>query len=429
MAEPERQHHPILREISRRPSALREFPRYPGAFDPQESEVEVPSPSSERAPEPDRVASPQRPDQGPDPEAPPPSDGRLQEQLPLPDLRRAVTRILHRWREDSGQENPGREAELTDALVCVAEDVVCAGRGDVPEPPEDGLVLRRRLLDLLRSELVAVWAEVGEIRPEAEEMTGALQALERVREVYAPAWDDEFGVDLQGPDGLELAVEVAHDFRSPLSSILFLADTLREGGSGELNDLQRRQLSLIYGAALSMVAMASDVVDLGRDGYRAGQREPNQFSISEVMDSVQGIVEPMAAAKGLSVVVRPPKHDIRQGDVEALRRVLLNLVTNAVKFTSEGFVELSARSLGPVEVEFSVRDTGPGIRKGAQSNLYQTFRPFQGRSGFHFSGTGLGLSIARKLVESMDGTLEFDTKTNLGTRFHFTIDLQPVGLI
>jgi signal transduction histidine kinase len=428
MAEPERQHQPILREISRRPSALREFPRYPGSFDPEGSEVEIPAPNLDSGANPAPAPRSSSKESAPA-AAPSPSDDHLQEQLPLPDLRRAVTRILHRWREGSGQENPGREAELTHALVCVAEDVVCAGRGDVPEPPEDGLVLRRRLLDLLRSELVAVWAEVAGIRPEADEMTGALQALERVREVYAPAWDDEFGVDLQGPDGLELAVEVAHDFRSPLSSILFLADTLREGGSGELNDLQRRQLSLIYGAALSMVAMASDVVDLGRDGYRAGQREPNQFSIAEVMDSVQGIVEPMAAAKGLSVVVRPPKNDIRQGDVEALRRVLLNLVTNAVKFTSEGFVELSARSLGPVEVEFSVRDTGPGIRKGAQSNLYQTFRPFQGRSGFHFSGTGLGLSIARKLVESMDGTLEFDTKTNLGTRFHFTIDLQPVGLI
>lgn len=408
MADAERQQRPILRDISRLPS-LREVPRDPAA----------PEPEPEAEPEPEPAESG---------EAFPPVP-LLQDQLPLPDLRRAVTRILHRWRKGSGKDNSGREAELTDVLVGVAEDVLCAGRAGVPTRPEDGLVLRRRLLDVLRTELVAVWAEAGDIRPEAEEMIGALQALDRVGEVYAPAWDAEFGVDLEGPDGLELAVEVAHDFRSPLSSILFLADTLREGGSGELNDLQRRQLSLIYGAALSMVAMASDVVDLGRGGHRAGQREPSQFSISEVMDSVQGIVEPMAAAKGLSVVVRPPKDDIRQGDVEGLRRVLLNLVTNAVKFTSEGFVELSARSLGPVEVEFSVRDTGPGIRKGAQSNLYQTFRPFQGRSGFHFSGTGLGLSIARKLVESMDGTLEYDTKTNLGTRFHFTIDLQPVGMI
>ncbi len=353
----------------------------------------------------------------------PPSEDGLASSIPLADLRRALMRVLDGWREDTREEEMGRQVELTHQLVTLAEAVCDARAGEEIEPPEDGQVLRRRLLELLRSELVDVWSEAAELRPEADEMARTLQAFQAVHDALSPTWDERFAVDLAGPSGLELAVEVAHDFRSPLSSILFLADTLREGGSGSVNDLQERQLGLIYAAALSMVSMASDVVDLGQTGRRIADREPSQFSIAEVMESVRGIVEPMADAKGLSLAVRTPQGDVRQGDPEALRRVLLNLATNAVKFTSEGFVELSARSQGPQRVQFSVRDTGPGIREGMQEELYRPFRPFQGRSGFHFSGTGLGLTIARKLVRAMDGELDFETQKNLGTRFYFTIPL------
>ena len=369
--------------------------------------------------------------QGP-PEELVPTHEALAERIPHADLRQAVLALLQGWQEgqEEARAGTGRQLELTDELIALAESVVTASHGGPVVRPGDGVVLRRRLLELLRRELVGVWARDASLRPEADEMTGALQAMEQVAEALSPHWDAQFGVDLQGPDGLELAVEVAHDFRSPLSSILFLADTLREGGSGELNALQRRQLSLIYGAALSMVSMATDVVDMGRGGHRAGQREPNPFSISEVMASVRGIVEPMAEAKGLSLAVRTPENDdVRQGDVEALRRVLLNLTTNAVKFTAEGFVELSADHQGPLEVQFSVRDTGPGIRDGAQRDLYRTFRPFQGRSGYHFSGTGLGLTIARKLVRSMEGELHYETQKNLGTRFYFTIPLPTADVV
>ncbi|TVR66593.1 MAG: sensor histidine kinase [Gemmatimonadales bacterium] len=355
----------------------------------------------------------------------------LESRIRYPDLLEGVRRILTRWRdrEGVGMDSLGRTEQLTEELIQVSEAVADAATGRVVARPGDGLVLRRRLLEILREEIVSVWAEEAELRPHAEEMVGALEAFRQVADAWAPRWDDHFGVDLKGPDGLELAVEVAHDFRSPLSSILFLADTLREGGSGELNDLQKRQLSLIYGAALTMVSMASDVVDMGRGGVKTGEREPTPFPVSEIMESVREMVEPMAAAKGLNLVVTPPEGDLRLGDVEGLRRVLLNLTTNAVKFTSEGFVEISALARGVRTVEFSVRDTGPGIPDQAQSDLYRTFRPFQGRSGYHFSGTGLGLTIVRKLVRAMGGELEYETGRKLGTRFYFTLELEPATLV
>lgn len=349
---------------------------------------------------------------------------------PLPDLYLAADRVLARWRDQTASIERGRESELAERLRELADAVAEVTRGKDPSPPEEGgIVLRRRLLDLLRAELVSLWTESDEARPDAECMASTLAALELVQNSQAPRWDEEFGVTLAGPSGLELAVEVAHDFRSPLSSVLFLADTLRSGASGELNELQIRQLNLVYSAALSMVSMAGDVIDLGRGGREVPVREPSRFSVREVMESVQGMIEPMVDAKGLTLTVRPPDVDLRYGYPELLRRALLNLATNAAKFTSEGFIEVSARALAGDMVHFSVRDTGPGIREDSQEDLYRPFRPFQGHSGFHFSGTGLGLTIVRKLVRAMEGELEFETQRNLGTRFFFTIELPVVDTV
>jgi signal transduction histidine kinase len=385
---------------------------------------EAPSAASGRAAE-AAGPDPERFGEGEDTHHPAP-DSASEVRFPLPDLRIAVERVIQRWREASPHDE-GREHELADHLFEVADAVAGVGRGESPTDLQEGVVLRRRLLELLRSELVAVWSDPSEgPPPKHEHITARLRALDHVQRLLVPRWDEEFGVALEGPSGLELAVEVAHDFRSPLSSVLFLADTLRSGGSGRLNELQLRQLNLIYSAALSMVSMAGDVVDLGRGAQPMGEREPTRFSVSEVMDSVRGMVEPMVESKGLSLSVRPPEGDLRLGYPEALRRSLLNLTTNAVKFTADGFVELSGRAKGPVDVQFSVRDTGPGINPGAAEDLYLPFRPFQGHSGFHFSGTGLGLTIVRKLVRAMEGELRYETQRSLGTRFYFTIPLQPV---
>jgi signal transduction histidine kinase len=240
----------------------------------------------------------------------PPDEGDLASRIPSLDLRRAVVRVLERWREQTTDEARGREAELTDQLVELAESISSVQEGESlsRNRDKDGLALQRRLLELLRRELILLWDDHPESRPDdPDRMSTLLAAFEAVAQVLAPRWDETFGVALSGPSGLELAVEVAHDFRSPLSSVLFLADTLRSGGSGELNELQHRQLSLIYSAALSMVSMAGDVVDLGRGGESMAEREPVQFSVAEVMESVRSMVEPMVEAKGLSLAVTPPR--------------------------------------------------------------------------------------------------------------------------
>jgi signal transduction histidine kinase len=220
---------------------------------------------------------------------------------------------------------------------------------------------------------------------------------------------------------------VAHDLRSPLTSILFLAETLQRARSGAVNPVQERQLGLIYSAAFGLSSVASDVIELARGGDRLVDVDPMPFSITDILESVRDIVLPIAEEKSLSVRLSPSESDFRIGYPVALSRVLLNLTTNALKFTAEGFVEVAARQVSASAVEFSVRDTGRGIPPQSMATLFEPFRRRQKQGEYAFSGSGLGLSICRKLVEAMGSALQVETAPDFGTRFYFVLDLPLAG--
>jgi len=283
--------------------------------------------------------------------------------------------------------------------------------------------LARRMLDLLRAEVVRSWAEHGD----ATQGPAILEAIERMREGIEPGWAQDVTAQLSGPDGLELLVQIAHDLRSPLTSILFLAETLQRGQSGSVTELQRRQLGLIYGAALGLSSVASDVIELARGGDQLVEKESEPFSVTGVLDSVRDIVWPIAEEKRLTVRLLPPPTDQRLGHPIALSRVLLNLTTNALKFTDEGYVEIVTRETAPTRVEFAVRDSGKGIDPAVVNSLYQPFRRSAGEGRLCFSDTGLGLAMCHKLVQAMDSELHVETRPGWGTRFYFEVDLPPYG--
>jgi signal transduction histidine kinase len=285
--------------------------------------------------------------------------------------------------------------------------------------------LSRRLLALMRSAFVERVQELPP--PDPSQLLRLIGAIEQVSQRLEADWSQHFVDRLSSPDGLELVVEVAHDLRSPLTSILFLAETLQRGRSGPVNEIQERQLGLIYSAAFGLSSVASDVIELARGGDRLVDLDPIPFSVTDILESVRDIVQPMAEEKGLTVQLTAPEADFRVGHPVALSRVLLNLTTNALKFTAEGFVEVTVRQVSSRTVEFSVRDTGRGIPPQSMATLYEPFRRRQKPGEYAFSGSGLGLSICRKLVEAMGSTLEVETESGEGTRFFFVLDLPLAG--
>jgi signal transduction histidine kinase len=292
--------------------------------------------------------------------------------------------------------------------------------GDLPRN-----ALSRRLLGLMRGAFIERAQALPS--PDPGQLLRLLAAIEQVSERLEADWSQHFADRLSGPDGLELVVEVAHDLRSPLTSILFLAETLQRARSGPVNPVQERQLGLIYSAAFGLSSVASDVIELARGGDRLVDLDPIPFSVTDILESVRDIVQPIAEEKSLAVRLATPPTDFRVGHPVALSRVLLNLTTNALKFTAEGFVEVTARETGPRTVEFSVRDTGRGIPPQSMATLYEPFRRRQKPGEYAFSGSGLGLSISRKLVEAMGSTLEVETAQGQGTRFYFVLDLPLAG--
>ncbi len=346
------------------------------------------------------------------------SDERLREALELA-CGRIVEEYSGTFRMDAA--SPEEIASHAD-LLCTA--ILAHLTGRVP-PTVSSSHLTRRILDRLRS-LFLAGLEALSPPPEGGAVIRVLRAVEQVALAIETDWRQRFSDRLSGPDGLELVVEVAHDLRSPLTSILFLAETLRRRRSGPLTTLQDRQLGLIYAAAFGLTSVASDVIELARGGDRQLEMDPLPFSVADILESVRDIVQPMAEEKGLEVRLVVPEEQLRIGYPVALSRVLLNLTTNALKFTDEGYVEVKAEVRGPTELEFSVRDTGRGIPASSMTMLFEPFRRRQRDHEYAFSGSGLGLSICRKLVEAMRAELKVDTGAGQGTRFSFALNLPPV---
>jgi signal transduction histidine kinase len=341
----------------------------------------------------------------------------------------AWTALLRAARRASGARRPSGEHGLPKTQAMTSLDALCdtirrvVDGGKPRVAAEVAAVPLRRLLEMLRT---AYLDEVQNAHAEdGLEIVQVLGAIERVQAWLDADAGQQLATRFEGADALNSVIEVAHDMRSPLASILFLMETLRKGHSGPITTLQDRQLGLAYSAAFGLNAMVSDVIELARGGERLMDLHPVPFSVSEIMQAVVDIVQPIAEEKRLAIRIEKPEGDFRLGHPLALSRVLLNLTTNALKFTSEGEVAIIAHEVGRSRVEFMVCDTGRGIPREVMATLFDSFRQRDGQSvgSYTFSSAGLGLSICRKLISAMDSQLRVETECGKGTCFRFELEL------
>jgi len=342
-----------------------------------------------------------------------------------PILTAAIRRVEERWVSDrADDEDPdGIPRALAAIGLAVDRRLPSYLLGLEPRPPR---LVTQRLLTLVHSELLRSWSEASSTSP--LRLLRHLQALEAVRDALDHDVSEQFGAQLGGSNGLDFLVQIVHDLRSPLTSILFLAETLMEQRSGPVNERQHRQLGLIYSAALGLSSLTSDTIELARGGDQLADDRLAPLSVTELLESVCDIVRPIAAEKGLTVSVTLPATDVRLGHALALRRVLLNLTTNALKFTERGSVTIGAVEQAPTRVGFSVRDTGPGINPEALASLFHPFRRSAKAGRYLFSGTGLGLALTRRLVRAMGSELYLETRPGWGTQFWFDLEVPPADL-
>jgi signal transduction histidine kinase len=226
-----------------------------------------------------------------------------------------------------------------------------------------------------------------------------------------------------------MVVEMAHDFRSPLSCILMLTESLLDGRSGSLTALQQRQLRLVYGAALGLSVTTSNVMELARDEGTLTREAPERLSLGTIVLDVRNLIEPMAREQNLTLFIELPSDDHeRLGLPRAITSILITMALRAVRATEAGSIAVAVHVDGDdlSLVTFSVTDSGPMIAPERITRLFEPFAPPDAEKPYDFSPTGLGLFVCRRLLAEMGSGLAIESDTTEGTRFSFTLSLPPV---
>jgi PAS domain S-box-containing protein len=218
---------------------------------------------------------------------------------------------------------------------------------------------------------------------------------------------------------------MSHEIRTPLNAILGFAQVL--GRDPDLNKLQRDNQNTNQRSGEHLLTLINDILDLAKIEAGRITQQVTHFDLPQLLTETEGFFRQHAQNRGLSLSIETAALPVLvAGDPMHLRQVLLNLVSNAIKFTPAGSVTVRAERAGGDGVRFSVRDTGMGI---APDELPQLFKPFtQTTSGRKVQqGTGLGLILSRQFVQVMGGELTVESTPGQGSCFTFTIPLPPVA--
>jgi signal transduction histidine kinase len=214
---------------------------------------------------------------------------------------------------------------------------------------------------------------------------------------------------------------MSHELRTPLNSIIGFTGIILQGIVGPLNDEQKKQLGLVRDSAQHLLSLINDVLDISK--IEAGQlqvaREP--YDLRRTLEKAISTARPLADKKGLTLSLElSPGLDAMTGDSRRVEQILLNLISNAIKFTERGSVTI----VGEAEdhnVTIMVRDTGIGIRTEDMDIIFKPFQQIDSGMTRKYEGTGLGLPICRRLVDLMEGRIWVTSVWGSGSTFYISL--------
>lgn len=221
----------------------------------------------------------------------------------------------------------------------------------------------------------------------------------------------------------QFLANMSHEFRTPLNAILGYTAMMLQGVSGDLSPLLRRNLSRVDSNARHLLTIINDILDISRIESGKMPLTLSEFPLPELVAELTSEVEPLIAKTRLSVTTElEPNLPAVRCDRQKLKQVLLNLLTNALKFTPAGGVRVRVRPDPATDtVSIGVVDTGIGIAQADHERIFEDFRQADNSTTREYGGTGLGLAIVRRLVEMLDGRVTLESAPGEGSTFTVTI--------
>jgi PAS domain S-box-containing protein len=231
-------------------------------------------------------------------------------------------------------------------------------------------------------------------------------------------------IKLQELDRLKsmFIASMSHELRTPLNSIIGFTGIILQGMTGEINEEQRKQLTMVKNSANHLLSLINDIIDLSKIEADKVELAIGEFDLSTIVQEVKDSFRVAAAEKCLKLSLKMPKRLAIKGDERRTKQVLMNLVGNAIKFTEDGEIEIKVAKMDGM-VEVSVRDTGIGIRKEDMDRLFKPFsqNPAKDKSK---EGTGLGLYLSKKIAELLGGNIWAESELGKGSVFTFALPLK-----
>ncbi|MEQ8383005.1 MAG: ATP-binding protein [Coleofasciculus sp. A1-SPW-01] len=221
----------------------------------------------------------------------------------------------------------------------------------------------------------------------------------------------------------EFLANTSHELKTPLNGIIGIAESLMDGVTGNLSDATRFNLSLIVSSGRRLHQLVNDLLDFSQLKHHNLQLNIKPVGIREVTHVVLTISQPLVGKKPIELIngINPDIPPV-DADENRVQQILYNLVSNAIKFTEQGTIEVSATPVND-RLEIHVVDTGIGISPDKINRIFESFEQADGSITRHYGGTGLGLAITKQLVELHGGIIKVDSTPGVGSRFTFTLPL------
>ncbi len=253
----------------------------------------------------------------------------------------------------------------------------------------------------------------------------------RTRDLEKKALElEEANLSLKESDRLKTVFlsSVSHELRTPLNAIIGFTGIILQGMVGEISEEQEKQLIMVKNSGEDLLGLVQDVLDIAEIEAGRGELSVEEIMIKDVITEVEESFSQEVEEKGLELTWDVPQGVSLQSDRRRLKQALMNLVSNAVKFTDSGSIILKAGVSGDKNLEMSVIDTGIGIREADMDSLFQPFHQLDLSHKKRHEGSGLGLYLTKKLADLLGGNVSAKSELGKGSEFTFILPLRHSGL-